>query len=123
MAKHLVVARFFHVQDLAFERQDGLIFAVAAHFRGAAGRFALDHEQFAARGVALLAIRKFSGQAARVHRGFTPRKLAGLAGGFAGARGFNALPDDAASHGGVLVEPIAQALVHELLHVALDIAI
>ena len=65
VAEHLVVAGFFDVQDLALERQDGLVAAVAALLGGAAGRFALDHEHFAARRIALLAIGQLARQVRR----------------------------------------------------------
>src|SRR6266481_2091159 len=123
VAEHLVVPRLFDVKNFALERQDRLVFPVAAHFCGAARGFALDDEQFAPRRIALLALGQFSGQAAGIHRGFAAGQLAGFARGFAGARGFNALADDAARDGGVLVKPFAQALVHKLLDVALDVAV
>src|SRR5262249_55025416 len=66
VAEHLVVAGFFDVEDLAFERQDGLVFAIAALLCGAAGGFPLNDEQFAARGVTFLAVGKFAGQAAGI---------------------------------------------------------
>src|SRR2546429_2997923 len=65
----LVVARFLDVEDFSFERQDGLVFAVAALLRRAARRLALDHKQFAARRIAFLAVRQLSRQPARIHRG------------------------------------------------------
>src|SRR5260370_36475379 len=68
VAEHLVVTRLFDVKNFALERQDSLIFTVAAHLRRAAGRFAFDDEQLAPRGIALLAIGEFSRQAARIHR-------------------------------------------------------
>ncbi len=64
VSQHFVVTRFFHVEDLAFERQNGLVFAVAPHFCRPAGGFALDHEQLATRRIALLAIGEFAGQTA-----------------------------------------------------------
>ena len=121
--QHFVVARFFDVEDFALERQDRLVLAVAAHFCRAAGGFALDDEQLAARRIALLAIGELPGQAAGIHRGFAPRQFAGFARSFAGARGIDALADDAARHGGVLVKPFAQLFVDELLDVALDVAV
>ena len=92
-------------------------------FGRAAGRFALDDEEFAARGIAFLAIGQLAGQAAGIHRGLAARELARLARGFAGARGVNALADDAARDGGVLVEIFAELFVDELLDLALDVAI
>ena len=67
VAQHLVVARFFDVEDFALERQDRLVAAVAALLGGAACRFSLDDEKFAARWIALLAIGQLSGQAAGIH--------------------------------------------------------
>jgi len=99
VAQHLVVTRFFDVKDFALERQDRLIFAVAAHLRRAPGRFALDNEQLAPRGIALLTIREFPRQATRVHCGLAACQFACFAGGFAGARRFDAFADDAPRHG------------------------
>jgi hypothetical protein len=64
VAEHLVVAGFFDVENFAFQRKDRLIAAIAAAFCGAACGFALDEEEFAARGIAFLAIGELSGQAA-----------------------------------------------------------
>ena len=123
MAQHLVVARLFDVQDFALERQDGLIAAVAPALGRAAGRFSLDDEKFAARGIALLAIGELSRQAARIERGLAARELASLASGFARARGVNALADDFARDRGMLVEIFAEPFVDQLLDEALDVAV
>src|ERR1700682_45985 len=61
--EHLVVACLFDVKDFALERQDGLIFSVAAHLRRAASGLTLDNENFAARWIALLGIGEFARQA------------------------------------------------------------
>src|SRR5256885_1723815 len=94
VAEHLVVTRLLDVKDFAFERQDRLIFTIAAHFRRTARRFALDDEQFAPRGIAFLAIGEFSRQATRIHRGLAARQLSRFARSFAGARSFNTLAED-----------------------------
>src|SRR6185437_5092046 len=60
--QHLVEARALDVQNLAPKRQDGLEFTVAALLGGAAGRVALDDEQFGLRRIALLAIGELAGQ-------------------------------------------------------------
>jgi len=99
MAEHLVVARFFDVQDFSFERQDGLVLAVATALGRTAGRFASTMKIFAPRGIALLAIGQFPRQAARIHRGFAPRQFSRLASRFARARGINAFANDLARHG------------------------
>ncbi len=123
VAEHFVVAGFFDVEDFALERKDRLELAIAAHFRGAAGRFTLDDKQFAAAGIAFLTVRELAGQTAGIHGGFAASQFAGFTGGFAGARGVNALADDATSDGGMLVEPFAEFFVDQLLDVALDVAV
>ena len=64
--EHLFDPYALDVENLATQRQDGLDAAVAALLGRAAGRIALHDEQFAARGVALLAIGEFAGQRARI---------------------------------------------------------
>src|SRR6202522_977106 len=123
VAEHLVVAGFFDVEDLAIEGQDGLVAAIAAAFGGAAGGFTLDEEDFAARGIAFLAIGELSGQAAGIESGFAASELAGLAGGFARASCVNTLADNFSRDGGMLVEIFAKALVDHLLDYAFDVAI
>ena len=61
-AQHLVEARALHVEDLAAQRQHGLEFAVAALLGGAAGRVALDDEQFGLGRIALLAVGELARQ-------------------------------------------------------------
>ncbi|ABA48493.1 conserved hypothetical protein [Burkholderia pseudomallei 1710b] len=50
------------VEHLAAQRQDRLVFLVAAHLRGAARRIALDEEQLVARDVLGLAVGQLAGQ-------------------------------------------------------------
>src|SRR5579859_2076223 len=123
VAEHLVVTRFFNVKNFTFQRKNCLVLAVAAHFCGAAGGFALNDEEFATAGIAFLAIGKFAGKAAGIHGGFAAREFARFAGGFAGAGRVNALADDAPRDSGMLVEPFAEAFVDDLLDVALDVAV
>jgi len=99
VAEHLVVTRFFDVENFSFEREDRLIAAIAAAFGGAAGGFTLDEEEFAAGGISFLAIGELSRQAARVERGFAACELAGFARGFAGAGCVNTLADNFAGDG------------------------
>src|SRR5580692_9907632 len=66
VAQHFVVTGFLDVENFSFERQDGLVFAVAAHLGGATGGLSLNNEQLAARRIAFLAIGEFAGQAARI---------------------------------------------------------
>jgi hypothetical protein len=119
----VIVAGLFDVEDFSLKRKDGLEAAVAALFGGTAGALALDQEQLAARGILLLAIGEFAGQAAGIECALAAGEVAGLAGGFARTRGFNRLADDLAADGGVLVEVLAELLVDELRHEAGDIAV
>jgi hypothetical protein len=57
----LVFARAFDVQDLAFERQNGLEAAIATLLGRATGRVAFDQEQLAPAGIFLGAVGKLAG--------------------------------------------------------------
>ncbi len=123
VAQHLVVAGLFHVQDLAFERQNGLEAAVASLLGGAAGGFTFDQEQFATVRIALGAVGEFAGKTAAIQSAFATREIAGFARCFAGTRGFNRFVDDLARHRRVLLKERAQALVDECLHGAGNVGI
>jgi hypothetical protein len=118
MAEHLVIARFFDVEDLAFERQNGLIAAIAPGFSGTAGRFAFDQEQFAAVWIAFLAIGQFAWQATGIERAFAAGQVARLACRFASAGRINRLTDDFLGNGRVLVEELAELFVNQLSYLA-----
>ncbi len=60
--EHPVLHRFFHVQDLTAQGQDGLETAVSALFGGAAGRISLNQVDFALRRIPFGAVGKFPGQ-------------------------------------------------------------
>ena len=123
MAQHLVVARLLHVEDLALQRQDGLEAAVAALLGGAACALALDQIHFAALGLALGAVGQLARQSTAVECAFAAGEVAGLARGFAGARGFDRLVDDLLRDRRILLEERAQPLVDERLHRAGDIGV
>ena len=91
----LVLAGALDVQDLALERQDGLEAAVAALLGRATGRVALDQEQLAVAGVLLGAVGELAGQREAFEGALANDQLARFAGGLAGARGGQALLDDA----------------------------
>ena len=57
MRQHLVVARFFHVENFALQRQNRLEAAIASLLGGASGGLAFDQEQFAAFRLPFAAIR------------------------------------------------------------------
>ncbi len=90
----LVDARLLGVDQLAAQRQDRLEAAVAALLGGTAGGVAFDDVEFGERGIAFGAVGELAGQAAAGERALAHR-LAGLAGGLAGAGGVEALVDDA----------------------------
>ena len=87
--EHLVDARAFDVEDFAAQRQDRLDASVAALLGRAAGRVALDDEQFAARGVAFLAIGELARQRAGIERALAPHQVLGLARRLAGSGGLD----------------------------------
>ena len=89
--QHLVEARALDVQDLAAQRQHRLILAVAALLGRAAGRIALDQEEFGQRRVPLLAVGELAGQVGDIERALAAGEFARLAGGFAGRGGLRDL--------------------------------
>src|SRR5437868_2544190 len=121
--KHLVVTRFFDVENLSFQRQDGLEAAVASLLGSATGRFALDQEELATLGLTLGAVGELAGQASTIERAFAAGEVAGLARSFAGASGVDRLVYDLAGDGGVLLEERAQLFVDECLHDAGDVGV
>ena len=62
MRQHLVKARFFNVQDFAFERKDRLVLSIASLLGRAAGGITLDDVDFRERRIALLTIGEFARQ-------------------------------------------------------------
>ena len=113
--QHLVEARALDVQDLAAQRQHGLVFAVAALLGGAAGRVTLDDEQFGLGGIALLAVGELAGQGGDIERALAAGELARLAGRLARGGGFHHLADDGLGLGRVLLEPGRERLVEHAL--------
>ena len=119
----LVETRLLDVQELAAQRQDGLEAPVAALLGRATGRIALDDVELAAGGVALLAVGELAGQGHAVERALADDEVARLAGRLAGAGGRQALLDDPAAVGGVLVEVLAEAVRDRGLDLALDLRV
>ena len=121
--QHLVEAGLLDVQNLAAQRENRLRAAVAALLGRAARGVALDQEQLALLGVALLAVGQFARQRAGVERALAPREFAGLAGGLAGARRFDALLGDLLGLDRMLFEITAQLVVQEGFDEPLDFAV
>ena len=92
--EHLVEPRLLDVQDLALERQDRLVAAVASLLRGAAGRIALDDVELGPVLVALGAVRELAREAGARQHALAADHLARLAGSLARGRGIHRLPDD-----------------------------
>ena len=82
-AAELVLAGGCDVEDLAAQRQHRLRGAIPRLFRRAAGRIALDDEQFGECRIALLAVGQLAGQRRHVQRALAPGQFARLAGGLA----------------------------------------
>ena len=110
--EHLVEAGFLDVDELATDGKDGLETAVASLLGGAAGGVALDDVELGQLRVALGAIGELAWEAATGEAALADR-LAGLAGGFAGARGVQALVHDPLRDRRILVEVRHQPLVHD----------
>ena len=108
-AEHLVEARPLDVEDLALDRQDRLEAPVAALLGRAAGRLAFDDVDLALRRIALLAVGQLAGQRAAVERALAPHQVAGLARGFARARGVDDLLHDLLGDDRVLFEELRRA--------------
>jgi len=116
VGQHLVVARFFHVQNFSFKREDCLKAAVAALFGGAACGFSFHEKKFAAVGIALAAIGEFAGKASAIERAFAAGQVSGFARGFSSSRGVDRFVDDLFGYGRVLLEERSQLFVDHSLH-------
>src|SRR5205085_11747924 len=92
--QHLVKTRALDVEDFPAQRQHRLELTVAALLGGAAGRIALDDEQFGLGRIAFLAVGKLAGQRGNLERALAAPELASLARGLARGGGFDHLADD-----------------------------
>ena len=108
-AEHAVEARALDIEDLAAQRQHGLVVAVAALRGRAAGGVALDDEELGLGRILLRAIRELAGEEIDVERRFAARQLARLARRFARGGGFGDLADDDAGFLRMLLEPLLRA--------------
>ena len=116
-----VEAGLLDVEDLAAQRQDRLEAPVAALLGRATGGVALDDEDLAALGVALLAVGQLARQGEPVEGALAQDQVAGLAGGLAGAGRGQALLDDPPAVAGILLEVLDQAVGEDRLDLALDL--
>src|SRR5918994_6807758 len=105
-----IEAGLLDVQDLAAQREDRLRLGIAALYRGAAGRVALDDEDLGERRVFRRAVLQLAGHAARLEQALAARRLASLAGGDSSGRRLDRLADDVARLRGVSLEPVAELI-------------
>ena len=117
--QHLVEARFFDVQYLAFERQHGLELPVAALLGGAAGGLALDKKQLRELRVALGTVRQLSRQVRCVQRTLAAGEIARLTRRLPRSRGFDTFAEDLARDPWVLFQISPEPFVDHLLDPAL----
>ncbi len=122
VVEDLVELGLLAVDQLAAERQDCLVTAVATLLGGAAGGIALDDIQLGQGGVALGAVRELARQPAAGERALADG-LARLARGLAGAGGVEALVDDPAGNGGVFLQEEFEFLADDLLDDAVDLRV
>ncbi len=123
LCRILSIAGLLDVQDLAADRQDGLVHRVTAGLGGAAGRVALDDEDLALGRIVRLAVRELAGERGGLQQTLAAGQVARLAGRHAGGGGGDALADDVRGLVRVPVEPVGQVLVDHLLHEGLGLGV
>ena len=120
--EQLFVTRFFNVQNLAAQGQDGLKFTVTPLLGRAAGRISLDDINFAQGWVFFLAIGQLAGQAHTVEHAFTARHVPGFARGFTGTGRFNDLANDDLGVVGAFLQVVVQELADNVFNRAAHFA-
>ncbi|CAI8342630.1 MAG: Uncharacterised protein [Halieaceae bacterium] len=111
-AQHLVETRLLHIQNLTFERQNGLEFSIAALLGRATCRISLHQIQLAQRRIALLTVRQFPGKAGNIERAFAAGHFSRLARRLSGSRGIDHFSDHQLGIGGVFHQEVTEELVH-----------
>src|SRR5690606_6145041 len=114
--QHPVETRTLDVEDLAAQRQYGLVLAVAALLGRTARRVALDDEQFAQRRILFLAVGELARQAGDVQRALAAGQVTGLARGFAGTGGVDDLARDRLGLDRVFLEELLQTCAERALN-------
>ena len=115
-AQHLVEARLLHVEDLALQRQDRLVLAVASLLRRAARGISLHEVQLRQGRVLFLAIRELAGQPGDVQRALAPCHLPRLARRFPRPGGVEHLADDRLRLARVFQQVFGEPRRHGLFH-------
>ena len=116
--QHLVQAGFFHIEDLAPQRQNRLIHGVPTTFGRTAGGVALHNVELGFGWVLGPAVRKLAGESAQVGGGFPPHHFPSFAGRHPGVRRGYRLVDNHLGFGRVCVQPVGNVLVDGFLHKA-----
>ena len=114
--QHLVQTCFFHIEDLAAQRQDGLVHGVTAGFCGATSGVTLHDVEFGFHRVFGATVGKFTGQATKVGGGLAPHQVAGFAGCQACLGGGDRLGDNGFCFRRVRFKPVCDVLVGHALH-------
>src|SRR3990172_3936114 len=123
VAEDLVEARLLDVENLALDREDRLEAAVAAALGRAAGRDALDDEHLAVLRVAVRAVGQLAGEHRAVEESLADDEVARFARRLARPRRGDALLDDAAAVGRVLLQVLGEAFADRGLDLALDLRV
>src|SRR5437763_271696 len=118
----LVDPRLLDVQDLAADRQDRLVLPVPRSLRAPARRVSLDDEDLGRVGVPGRAVGELAGQAAALERALA-RDVARLLRCLPRLRGRDAFARDPIGLGRVLLQPVAQPVVHDALHERADLGV
>ena len=114
--EQLFVTRFFHVQNLATQRQDGLKFTVTSLFGRTTRRVALHNVDFTQCRVFFLAIGQLAGQAHAIEHTFATRHFASLARCLTGTRSLDNLAANDLGVVGALLQIIGQCFGHDVFY-------
>jgi len=120
--QHLVVARFFHVENFSLSAGWPGSGGRGLCFGGAACGFSFDQEKFAAVGIALGAVGEFAGSPPPSSAPLRRVRVAALR-RLRGPGSVDGFVDDLFRDGGVLLEEPSEPLVDHGLHNASDIGI
>src|SRR4051794_15604962 len=113
--QHLVEAGALDVEDLPPDREDRLVRGVAGALGGAAGAVTLDDEELALGGVARRAVRELARHRGGLQQRLAAREVARLARRDARALRLHGLRHHLLGLGRVLLEPLRELLVRDLL--------
>ena len=119
--QHLVKTSFFHIQNLALQRQDRLGPAIAPLFRRSARGITLDQEYFRQRRILFLAIGQLAGETGDVQHALASSHFPGLSRGIPGPCRVDNLADYRLGLLRVFLQIILQHFARYRLHDSLDL--